>query len=345
LRGKIGGAGRILVATLFFVFSVYGVGAANSFPFRVVKVGDQLPVILVKDLGTQQEVNLAQFAGKPLLLVFFGADLPVKKERAVLALKVVRDLASFTAARGVVTVVVNAQGDAVEVVAEVAAAAGLTGPIYADIERRVYGDLGVFVMPSVLLVTADGKVAAGLGYSRDLAKKLTGEIEIMLGEKGRDQVEAELRPEMRERSPAEKGASRHFNLGLVMIERGQPESALREFAKAVSYDPGLGAAHIHLGCLQLDDGRIDEAQASLAKGLELEPNLVVGLICQARIKAGRDDLAGAIEDLTMLLPRNTRDDSLHYALGNLLALKGDQAGAMQEYRQAYELLQKKSRQR
>jgi thioredoxin-like negative regulator of GroEL len=335
----------VLVATLFFIFSAHGVGEANSFPFRAVKVGSQLPPVVVKDLGTQQEVDLARFAGKPLLLVFFGADLPAKKERAVLALKAVRDLASFTAARGVVTVVVNGQGDSAEVIAEVAAAAGLSGPVYADVDRKVYGDLGVFVMPAVLLVAADGKVAAGLGFSRDLAKNLQGELEIMLGEKSREQVEAALHPEMVERSSTEKGASRHFKMGLVMIERGQPEAARREFAKALSFAPDLGEAHVYLGCLQLDDGRIDEAQASLAKGLELEPDLVAGRICQARIRAEREDPAGAIEDLTRLLPQNPGDDRLHYALGNLLALRADPAGAMAEYRQAYELLRKKSRPR
>lgn len=343
MLGKINIAGLLLGATLFFVFSLNGIGAANSFPFRAVNVGDRLPVLTVKEIGSQEDVDLARFAGKPLLLVFFGADLPAKKERAVQALKAVHDLDSFAATLGLVTVVVNAQGDPGEVITEVATAAGMVGNVYADIDRQVYGSLGIFVMPSVLLVASDGTIAAGLGYSHDLAKRLKGEIEVMIGAKTRAQIDEELHPVMNEKSAEEKGAKRHFNLGMTMLERGQPESAMREFKKAVAIEPGLGKAYVHLGCLQLDDGQTEEAKASLAKGLELEPDLTPGLICQARIKAGEGDLAGAIDDLGLMMMRNSRNANLHYVLGGMLEVQGDQPGALKEYRQAYELLEKQSR--
>jgi len=102
-------------------------------------------------------------------------------------------------------------------------------------------------------------VAAGMGYSRDLPKRLKGEMEIMLGEKTRAQIEEELHPKMVEKSAEEKGARSHFNLGKTMIERGQPESAMREFNKAVELEPLMGKALIHLGCLQLDGGKLAEA--------------------------------------------------------------------------------------
>ncbi len=343
LRCKINIASMFLGATLFFVFSFYGLGEANSFPFRSVKVGDKLPVITVRDIGTQQDANLEQFSGKPLLMVFFGADVPDKKKRSVKVLKAVHNLASFAEARDVATVVVNAQGDSADVIAEVVSAAGLAANIYMDVDQRAYGSLGIFVMPSILLVAADGTISAGMGYRRDLAKRLKVEIEIMLGEKTRAQVEEEQRPKVVEKSAAEKGASRHFKLGLTMIERGQPESAMREFKKAVSVEPGMGRAHVQLGCLQLDDGKVDEARASLAKGLALEPDLLVGQVCQARIKAEEGDVAGAIEDLGFMMLRNSRDAHLHYVLGSMLEKQADQAGALTEYRQAYELLEKQSR--
>jgi tetratricopeptide (TPR) repeat protein len=332
-----------LGATLFFVFSFYGLGEANSFPFRSVKVGDKLPVITVRDIGTQQDANLEQFSGKPLLMVFFGADVPAKKKRSVKVLKAIHSLASFAEARDVAIVVVNAQGDSADVITEVVSAAGLAAKVYMDVDRRAYGSLGVFVMPSILLVAADGTIGAGLGYSRDLAKRLKVEIEIMLGEKTRAQVEEEQWPKVVEKSAAEKGAARHFKLGMTMLERGRPESAMREFKKAVSIVPGMGKAHIQLGCLQLDGGKIAEAKASLVRGLELEPDLVAGQICQARVKAEEGAVADAIEDLGFIMLRNSRNDHLHYVLGKMLEKQADQAGALAEYRQAYELLIKKSR--
>lgn len=333
----------MVLGAALFVFSFSGLSEANSFPFRSVKVGDKLPVLSVRDIRTQQDTSLEQFFGKPMLMVFFGADIPAKKKRAVKALKTIHSLASFAEARGVVTVVVNAQGDSAEVIAEVVAAAGMAGSAYADVDRVAYGGLGVFVMPSILLVAADGTIAAGMGYSRDLAKRLKAEIAIMLGEKTRIQVEEEQRPKVVEKSAAEKGANRHFKLGMTMIERGQPGPAMREFKKAISLKPGMGKAHVQLGCLQLDDDKVEGAKSSLARGLELEPDSVAGQICQARIKAEEGDVASAIEDLGALMLRNSRNDHLHYILGRMLEKQGDQSGALAECRRAYELLKKKSR--
>ena len=49
-----------------------------------------------------------------------------------------------------------------------------------------------------------------------------------------------------------------------------------------------------------------------------------------------------IDDLGFMMLRNSRNNSLHYVLGTMLEEKGDLAGAMREYRKAYELLIKKS---
>ena len=342
MASKINITSLILGVTLSFAFFFYSIGEANSFPFRSVNVGDRLPPINVKDLRSQQDVSLSQFQGKPMLIVFFGADIPTKKKRSIKALKVVQKLLPFANEKGIATLVVNVQDDSAEVINEVISGAGLTAKVYADRDRQAYSGLGIFVMPSIMLVAADGSVAAGMGYSRDLPKRLKGEIEIMLGDKTRAQVEEELRPEMVVKSAAEKGAKRHFHLGMTMIERGQPEVAMRELKKAIAIESGMGKAYTNLGCLQLDGGKIAEAKASLAKGLELEPDSAVGQICAARIMALEGNLDDAIDDINFLMLRNARNDTLHYVLGTMLEEKADVPGAMKEYRKAYELLEKKS---
>jgi len=327
---------------LSFVFVFNAIGEANSFPFRTVHVGDQLPATKVKSLRDQQGIDLAQLKGQPLMVVFVGADIPTKKERSVKALTAVQKLAGFAEEKGVKGLVVDAQGDSAEVINELISEAALSLPVYIDDERQAYGNLGIFVMPSILLISADGTVAAGMGYSRDLPKRLKGEMEIMLGEKTRAQVEEELRPEMVEKSEEEKGAKRHYHLGMTMIERGQPEIAIREMKKALSLEPGMGKAQVHLGCLLLDEGKTEEAKSFLDKGLELEPDMVEGQICLARIKAEAGNLDGAIDDITFMMLRNSRSNALHFVYGTMLEKKGDSAQAMQEYRKAYELLEKKS---
>lgn len=307
-----------------------------------MNVGDPLPVVTIKSVRTQQEETLAKYKGKPLVLVFFGADIPTKKERSVKALQSIQKMTDFFKGKGVTVLTIDAQGDDAALINEVITESTLALPVYVDAAKQAYGNLGIFVMPSIMLVAADGTVAAGMGYSHDLGQRLKGEVEVMLGEKTRAQFEEELRPEMVEKSEEEKGASRYYHLGLTMIERGQPESAMTELAKAISLEPGMGKAHVHLGCLQLDAGKQAEARTSLAKGMELEPDMVEGKICQARLKALDGGVDDAIDDINFLMLRNSRNSTLHYVLGTLLEGKADVPGAMKEYRKAYELLEKSS---
>lgn len=345
MSGKINFPSLCAAVVLSFVLIFTGYGEANSFPFRSVNVGDQLPGVTVKSLRSQQDEVLAKYQGKPLLLVFFGADVPTKKERSVKALKSIQNMADFLKGKGVVVLTINAQGDDTAIVNEVVSEAALTLPVFIDADKQAYGNLGIFVMPSLMLVDADGKVVAGMGYSHDLSQRLKGEVEVLLGEKTRAQVEEDLRPEMIEKSQEEKGAGRHYNLGLTMLERGQPESALAELTKAVSLEPAMGKAHVYIGCLQLDAGKVAEAKASLGKGMGLEPEMIEGKICQARLKAAEGGVDDAIDDINFMMLRNSRNETLHYVLGVMLEGKADPTSAMKEYRKAYELLERKSHER
>lgn len=342
MSGKVNFPALIMGVMILCVFVFSGYGEANSFPFRSVNVGDPLPAVTVKSMLNQQEESLAKFKGKPLVLVFFGADIPTKKERSVKALKALEKMSPFLESKGVSVVTVDAQGDDTDMINEVISEASLTFPVYVDFARQAYGNLGIFVMPSIMLVAADGTVAAGMGYSHDMDQRLKGEIEVMVGEKTRAQVEEELRPEMVEKSQEEKGAHRYYNLGMTMIERGQPEAAMREMAKAIGLEPEMGKAHVQLGCLQLDDGQLDAARASLAKGTELAPDMLEGKICTARLEAKDGNLDEAIDDINFMMLRSSRSPILHYVLGTMLEAKDEKGNAMQEYRKAYELLEKSS---
>lgn len=342
MRGKFRFPTLCVCGILVSVLVFSGYGEANSFPFRSVNIGDQLPAVTVKSVHSQQDEGLAKFKGKPLVLVFFGADIPTKRERSIKALQAIQKMGDFFKAKGINALAVDAQGDDLAVINEVVTESALTIPVYVDAAKQAYGNLGIFVMPSVLLVAADGSVSAGMGYSHDLGQRLKGDIEIMLGEKTAAQVEEELRPEMVEKSKEEKGANRHYHLGLTMFERGQPETAMVELAKAIELEPGLGKAHVYLGCLQMDAGKVAEAKASLAKGMGIEPEMIEGKICQARVKAVEGAVDDAIDDINFLMLRNSRNDTLHYVLGTMLEGKADPAGALKEYRKAYELLEKKS---
>jgi tetratricopeptide (TPR) repeat protein len=317
--------------------------AAESFPFRALERGGALPAVTVRDVDSGALLALDALGGRNTVLFFWGGDVPAKKERSLSALTRLRQLAPFFQARQVRLVVINAQGDPAETIREVAAASGINWPMYADPEQSAYGALGIYVMPAVLLVDTQGRAVEGFGYGRDMVAGLMGEIEILLGEKSRAGVEAELRPQMAEKSREEKEGLRHLGLGNAMLGKGQLEAAAREYEQAVAREPKLAAAHIGLGCVLVDLRRLPEAEESLARGLDLAPDSLAGEICAARLRAGKGQVAEAIADLQALLFRNGRDPHLRFVLGTLYEKKGDYEKAALEFRRAYEFLEKTER--
>lgn len=323
------------LAGLFLFFC--GAGMASSFPFRAISPGDPVPALSFSKIGGGPSVDLNSLKGSPVAIVFWGADIETKRERSLKTLRAMEEIMPFLEQRGVRVLPVNAQEDPMEVMLEVADSLGAGMPMYMDENGRAYSVLGIFVVPSILLVDREGKVAAGLGYSHDFRERVQGEIEIMLGEKTREQVERELRPEMKEKSAGEKQAGRHLNMAMVMVKRGQMESAINELKKALEIDPGLAEAHGRLGCLYLEQGRMEEAKAALDKSYAIDPDSIPANICDARIRAMEGEVEEAVGDLQALLFRNARNPELHFALGELYEKQGKFPEAAGAYRKAFEL--------
>jgi tetratricopeptide (TPR) repeat protein len=327
------------LATFYFVFST---GAAESFPFRSVNPGDMLPVTTISQSDSGKKITVGKPGGRITVLAFWGADLPTKKQRSTQALNQLQQLAPFFQEKQVDLLVVNAQGDSAEVMKEVIAASGLSSPTYLDSDQSAYRNLGLLVMPAVMLVDKGGKVVNGFGYSQEMVSRLKGEIEILLGEKNRAQFEAELHPVMIDKSKEEKDGARHLNMGRVLAKKGQPDAAAREYALAIKNSPKLADAHIQLGCVLVELGKLAEAQTAIDTGLALNPGSVEGEICNAQIRAEKGEVAQAIADLQPMVFRNNRNHHLHYILGTFHAKKGDHEKASQEFRKAYELLSRQA---
>ncbi|MBU1708703.1 MAG: tetratricopeptide repeat protein [Proteobacteria bacterium] len=317
---------------------------AYSFPFREFEEGDPVPDVTLQNYEQGKDpISFSKIKGNPFVAVFWGADMPEKMKHAAETLKEVHALAPFLAERNIRLFSVNIQGDVSTIIDTVISQSTDKIPVYLDQDRVAYGTLGVFVMPAVLVVDKDGKVFAGMGYSHDMVDRLKGAIEIMLGEKTKEQVEAELHPEMIEKSAEEKAGNRHLNFGLVLLKRGLQDPAIREFEKALEVNPELNQARIELSCLYLDKGQLDEAQGAISKGLELEPDSLRGKICLGKIKLKKGQLADAAADFKAIQNDNPGNHESHYYLGKVYEEQKLLKEAMAEYKLAFEILQKEIR--
>ena len=330
---------HLLVLTLAsFVLLFCSVSMASSFPFRAIAQGDPLPSLTFKSISDGSSLAVDTLKGNPAVLVFWGADMDTKKARSLKTFTAIEDILPFLEERKIQVLLVNAQGDTMDVIQDVVGQLSGKIPAYMDESQKAYGDLGIFVVPSVLLTDKDGNVTAGLGYSHDFSERLKGEVQILLAEKTREEVEKELRPEMKEKPAEEKQATRHFNMALVMIKRGQIDSAISDLQKAVVLEPEMGEAQGQLGCLYLDKGQIEEAKAALDKSYEINPDYLPANICDARLQAEEGQVDDAVEDLQALLFRHSRNPEMHYALGTLFEKQEKFGDAAKEYRKAFELI-------
>ncbi len=320
----------------FLFLLLQGTGEAKSFPFRNIKPGDSLPAVTLEQLKGGS-IELASFQGQPLVLVFWGADLKTKRQRSLKAFNDIKTLLPYLSENSATTLSINVQGDDKGVINGIIQQTDHPYPALLDLDRQAYGSLGIFIMPSILLVDKTGKVSAGMGYSHDFVDRLQGELSIMLGQKTRAEMEAELRPEIIEKSKEEKASRRQIQMGRIMLEQGMPERAMEKFLEALKLQPNSSEAHIELACTYLQIGRLEEAETALEKGLELSPESLKGQLCDARLSAALGYIDEAIADLQALLLRNSRKPELHYNLGLLFEQKGDLKQASGKYRKAYEL--------
>ncbi len=334
---------KILSLTILLsLYTFLSSGVAESFPFRTLSVGEKIPDVTLINAADNSKISLHELQGSPAVLVFWGGDVAAKKKRAITALSELQELQPFFTEKNVSFKVINAQGDSESTIAEIVQASGLTSPVYLDPDQQAYGSLGIYIMPSVLLLDKNGMTIAGMGYSKDMTASLKGEIEILLGDKTRAEVEAERNPVMEEKSKEEKEANRRFGMAHALAGKGQLEAAEREYQAALTSNPQLAEAHVELGCLYFQLGKIDEAQKSLDAGLDINPDSLRGEICSAQVTAAQGDVDIALEDLKAMLFRNGRNAELHYVLGTLYEKKEMHSKAAQEYRKSYELLNRSS---
>lgn len=330
----------LLFVAIFLLFGTFlaGTSVANSFPFRSVNPGDPLPTITLSDSQTGTKKNFARFKNRPYLSIFWGADVETKKKRSIKVLTVIKQLQPFLDKKNIPVQLINVQNDSDTEIHDVLKQSGLEGPVFIDNNQNAYSKLGIFVLPSVLIVDGQGTVRAGMGYSRDLDIMLKGEIEIILGEKTRDMLNRELRPDIVEEPEDIKIASRHLNMAHVLQRRGMTEEAVREVREALKIKTDMAEAHIALGCFLIDIGQTEEANRSIGKGLELTPDSFEGLLCDARLLAAEGQTDDAIMDLKALLLRHGRSSELHYVLGTVYELQSEHKLTAVEFKKAYDLL-------
>lgn len=129
----------------------------------------------------------------------------------------------------------------------------------------------------------------------------------------------------------------HFELGNILMARGQTEEAARHFRRTIAIEPDYPQAHDNLGILCLNAGKVPEAIGEFETTLRLRPDATDAHINLARALTLAGRLPEAIEQFHDALRLDPGAAELRNNLGNVLSQAGRLPEAIGEYQAAVRL--------
>ena len=138
----------------------------------------------------------------------------------------------------------------------------------------------------------------------------------------------------------------HYQLGLVLMQKGDCEAGAAEFEAVLKQQPEHPGALFNRGNCLNRIGRREEAAATLAKFQEVSKREAAKvdrtrrsyfLLLQADQQLEKGDGAGAIKSLQEAVTLNPVDPRGQAMLGQILDEKGDLEGSLAAYRRAVDL--------
>ncbi len=274
--------GCCALALLFcFIFS------APSSAFLYVERNQAVPDLVFSEFPSHKQHKISSTLQRPLVLVFWGAEIDTKKERAIEVLSDIQNNRQFYREHNVDLAAIYVQPENAQLIEEVASQTKIDFPILLDDNNESFEKIGVYVMPSILVVKADGIIHAALSYTRNLNETLPGEIEVMLGEKTREELNSELHPEIIIRSTAQRRARLDYNYAMNLVQRQRIDAALDKLDLSLENNPDFIPAIVEKGCLLVKKKKFEEAEKLLSQGEAMLPGYERALTCKAELKKAR----------------------------------------------------------
>lgn len=295
---------------------------------RNVKIGEAVPAFSVSTLGGEQ-LALADLRGKVVLLLYLSAQQ--RSSEQALADAVALDIGLSKDDFALVTMT----ADVVEV-AEFRALRdrlAVHAPLGLDVARRVYGQLGLVVTPTSIVIDREGRLAHVISSRRsDYPQVINAFVRHALGEYDDAELRRRLTAESFEVDPIQETVARHRATARILRERGLLADAERELRQALDVDPAHAAALLDLASIDVAMERYDDAQAVLTRAVAAGAGPRRAALLQGAVYYHHGRLAEAKTTLEQASVVNPDPVWLHYYLGRIAEDEGDTTEAARHYR-------------
>lgn len=130
-------------------------------------------------------------------------------------------------------------------------------------------------------------------------------------------------------------AVEHYNNGVSYHKQGYVDSALNEYKKAISFNPGLSEAYYNLGIIYAERKNYSEAATMFKKVAEIKPDNYEAHYNLGIMYSESDSTDSAIYELEKAISLDANQEQAHLALGSIYAKNKQNEKAIFEFRKAY----------
>jgi len=129
----------------------------------------------------------------------------------------------------------------------------------------------------------------------------------------------------------------HYNLGRLLAQKGQVDEAIVHYEKVLEINPADAEAHNNLGATLFVNGRVDEALAHYRKALAIQPDYADASCNLANALLSNGDLDGAIAYYSGCLAASPNQAEAQYNLASALFRTGRMDEAITHYEKVLQL--------
>jgi tetratricopeptide (TPR) repeat protein len=304
--------------------------AAQADELRNIKVGDQVPDFRLPTMAGEH-IGRADLEGKAVMLVFLSAQQRSSETAAATAFAVYRALHHDDLA----LIFVTADTAHTAYFRQLRDTTNQHEPLGLDFERALYGQLGLIVLPTTILIDKEWKLAHVISAVKsDYEHVLMSYAQHTLGLIDDDELQTQLATESFRRDRPADRIARHRAAAQILWRSGMLADVENELRAALEIDPHHADARLDLAALHLARGQVAEAGAIVDDVLAANPYQRRGKLMYGVVLYRSDKLDEAELALREALVLNPDPAQTHYYLGLIYEKKCDTAKALEHYRES-----------
>lgn len=325
----------MLLSLSLFICTTTGSGAGMI----DVKHGDIAPEIVLNDI-TGREHSLDEFRGKALVILFGQSS----HEKTRLACDALRKVVNEPELRcqPIQWLLVLSKSSHLEDLGMNLNESRIPPLVLHDIERKTFGDYGIVVLPTLVVIDPEGKVVhAETGLLPRFSDMAYHAIRVAIGCIAYVEF-TQMQLPHQEQAPTTDTlrSQRLIHLAEQLTTHNLNVMAIAKYREALELNPESFVAHLGLGNVLLRDQKYELAKAAFRRARVLQPDSVEAALGQATALAygDADDLAASQTIVSELRKQHPGAARVHFVLGLIEERRGQMTEAAIHYRTAAEML-------